>query len=137
MVVLYDGVCGLCDRLVQFSLKRDKRGRVRYAALQGPWARATLGRHGKDPEDLDTVYVVVDPEGPGERLVRKGRAILALLGALGLPWSLVAIFSILPTFLLDFFYDRVARNRYRLFGKYDTCQRPDPAHQARFIGDES
>ena len=92
-ILFFDGVCGLCDRLVQFVLRRDRRGRFRFAALQSDVAAATLQRFGKDAADLDTVYVLT---GDG-RLLQKARAIFFALRQLGLPWSLVAVFGILPT----------------------------------------
>jgi predicted DCC family thiol-disulfide oxidoreductase YuxK len=132
-IILYDGVCGLCNRLVQFVIKRDRRDMFRFAPLQSAFAAEVLGRHGKDPSDLDTLYVVVDHGQPSERLVRKGRGALFILAQLGGVWSLSRIFSLLPTWLLDFGYDRVARIRYRLFGKHETCLLPDPKQRQKFI----
>lgn len=129
-ILFYDGVCGLCDRLVQFVLRRDRRGRFQFAPLQGETAATTLARFGKDPRDLDTVYVLTD-DG---RLLRKARAVLFTLRALGLPWSLATIFSIFPTVMLDWFYDRVANNRYRWFGKFESCRLPSADEKSRFLG---
>lgn len=129
-ILFFDGVCGLCDRLVQFVLRRDKRARFRFAALQGDAAAQTLGHFGKDPHDLDTVYVLA-PDG---KLLSKSRAIFYVLRELGLPWSLVAIFAVLPTVITDWFYDRVANNRYRLWGKRDACRLPTADERARFLG---
>ncbi len=129
-ILFYDGVCGLCDRLVQFVLRRDRRARFRFAALQSDLARRTLDGFGKSADDLDTVYVLTS-DG---RLLQKARAIFYALRQLGLPWSLVAVFGILPTVVVDWFYDRVARNRYRLFGKRDSCRLPSGEERARFLG---
>lgn len=129
-ILFFDGVCGLCDRLVQFVLRRDRRARFRFAALQSDVAAETLRRFGRDPADLDTVYVLT---GDG-RLLHKARAIFFVLGQLGLPWSLVAVFGILPTVIVDWFYDRVAHNRYRLWGKRDSCRLPSADERARFLG---
>jgi predicted DCC family thiol-disulfide oxidoreductase YuxK len=129
-ILLFDGVCGLCDRLVQFVLRRDRRARFRFAALQSDVATQTLGHFGKNPDDLDTVYALTE-DG---RLLSKSRAIFFVLRALGLPWSLVAAFRVLPAALTDWFYDRVARNRYRLFGKRDSCRLPAADERARFLG---
>lgn len=127
-ILFYDGVCGLCDRLVQFVLRHDRRHRFRFAALQSDAATQTLGHFGKDPEDLDTVYVVADGA-----LLSKSRAIFYVLRELGLPWSLVAVFRVLPRTLTDWFYDRVARNRYRIWGKRDSCRLPTADERARFL----
>ena len=129
-ILFFDGVCGLCDRLVQFVLRRDRHARFRFAALQSPVATQTLGHFGKDPNDLDTVYVLTDDE----RLLPKGRAIFYVLRQLGLPWSLVTVFAILPTVVIDWFYDRVAKNRYRIWGKRESCRLPSGDERARFLG---
>ena len=73
-VILYDGVCGLCNRLNQFVLKRDKQGRFRFAALQSEYAREVLKRHSFDASDLDTLYVLTDPGTPQERVRKMARA---------------------------------------------------------------
>jgi predicted DCC family thiol-disulfide oxidoreductase YuxK len=129
-ILFYDGVCGLCDRLVQFVLRRDRRARFRFAALQSDVATQTLGHFGKNPDDLDTVYALTE-DG---RLLSKSRAIFFVLRALGLPWSLVAAFRVLPAALTNWFYDRVARNRYRIWGKRDSCRLPTGDERARFLG---
>lgn len=132
-VILYDGVCGLCSRLVQFVLERDPGGEFRFAPLQGSFARALLLRHGRDPEALDTLYVVIDASTPSERLLCKARGGLFILRQLGGGWRAAGVLGVLPTVLLDFGYDLIARVRYRLFGKYDTCRVPAPEHLDRFI----
>ncbi|HEX9103522.1 MAG TPA: DCC1-like thiol-disulfide oxidoreductase family protein [Polyangia bacterium] len=129
-ILFFDGVCGLCDRLVQFVLRRDRRARFRFAALQSDLAAATLARFGKSATDLDTVYVLTD-DG---RLLQKARAIFFVLRQLGLPWSLVAVFGVLPTVVVDWFYDRVAHNRYRIWGKRDSCRLPSSDERVRFLG---
>ena len=132
-ILLYDGVCGLCNRSVQFVLTRDRRGLFRFAPLQGSFAAGVLARHGKDPARLDTVYVVLDAGRPTERLLSKARAALFVLKTLGGVWGASRAFGILPDFLLNAGYDLVARSRYRLFGKLDACLLPDPATRARFL----
>jgi predicted DCC family thiol-disulfide oxidoreductase YuxK len=132
-IILYDGVCGLCNRLNQFVLKRDRRERFGFAALQSTYATELLARYGRDPRDLDTVYVVIDAGLPTEQLLSEGRAILRIIEELGGIWKLMAVFRILPWAVINFFYRRVARNRYRLFGKTDACMLPDPRWKARFL----
>lgn len=132
-IILYDGVCGLCNRLVQFVLKRDKRDQFRFAALQSDMASTTLQRHDRDPHDLDTVYVVVDYGQPTERLLARSDAILFLLNRLGGVWKLAALGRVLPRILRDRFYKLVATNRYRVFGKFESCMLPEPKHRAKFL----
>ncbi len=132
-VILYDGVCGLCNRLNQFVLKRDKRGRFRFAALQSDYARDVLKKHSFDPADLDTLYVLTNPGTPQERVRKMARAALFVLWTIGGAWRLFFVFSILPTFLLNIGYRIVAGNRYRFFGKSEQCMVPDRKWQDRFI----
>ena len=133
-IVLYDGVCGLCNRLVQFLLKRDKHARLRFASLQSDFAAKVLTRHGLDPKDLDTLHVVINYEQPDERILNRSNAVLRAGEELGTPWKVLAsIARIIPRALRDIAYRLVARNRYRVFGKYETCMLPDPNQRARFL----
>lgn len=132
-LVLYDGVCGLCNRSVQFILRRDRQNRFRYAPLQSRLAAEVLARHGQNPEDLNTFYLIVDPGGPKESALFKSRGILRALRELGGFWRVVSWLGILPTPILDWVYDRVAINRYRWFGRFDACPMPSPEDRAKFL----
>ena len=133
-IVLYDGVCGLCNRLVQFLLKRDKHGRLRFASLQSDFAARVLTRHGINPKDLDTLHVVINYERPEEEVLNRSDAILRAGSELGTPWRTMAtIARVVPRSLRDLVYRFVARNRYRVFGKYETCMLPDPNQKHRFL----
>ena len=133
-LVLYDGVCGLCNRLVQFLLKHDRKGRLRFASLQSDFAAKVLGRHGFDPKDLDTVHVVENYDRPDERVLQRSDAILRAGRELGGFWSASSSISkIVPRPLRDVVYKLVATNRYRMFGKFDTCMLPDPSQRSRFL----
>lgn len=132
-ILLYDGVCGLCNRFVQIVLDHDPEGRFRFAPLQSRLASAALARHGLDPSVLSTVVVVLDHERPTERLLTKSRAALFVLKSLGGAWNLLRPFGLLPTAVLDLAYDGVARNRYRVFGRSETCRMPKPEQRARFL----
>lgn len=132
-IVLYDGVCGLCNHLVQFLLKRDTRDRIRFASLQSEFTSKLLIRHGVDPKDLDTVYVVKNYGQPDEALLARSDAILYMVSQLGGIWSLSGIARVLPRAFRDAVYKIVARNRYRVFGKHESCMLPDPKHRAKFL----
>ncbi len=132
-IVLYDGVCGLCNRLVQFLLKRDMHDRLRFASLQSDFAARVLSRHGADPSDLDTVYVVVDYDSPAERLLARSDAILHVAQQIGGFWKIVSWAKILPRPIRNLVYNLVARNRYKVFGKYETCMLPQPQHRKKFL----
>jgi predicted DCC family thiol-disulfide oxidoreductase YuxK len=132
-IVLYDGVCGLCNRLNQFLLKRDKHDRLRFASLQSEFAAILLKRHGADPHDLDTVYVVVDYDQSTERLLARSDAILYLLAQLEGIWKFARVVRALPRILRDGIYKIVARNRYHVFGKHESCILPEPKYRAKFL----
>lgn len=132
-LLLYDGVCGLCNRLTQFLLRRDRQDRLRFAALQSPLAESVLATYGRDPTDLDTVYVLADYQAPSQRLLWRGRAILFALAQLGGGWRAVALLKPLPTWLLDALYRWIAKSRYRWFGRLDACLVPTAADRAKFL----
>ena len=132
-IVLYDGVCGLCNKLVQFLLKRDRDDQLRYASLQSEFASKILVRHGLNPKDLDTVCVVVNYEEADERVLTRSTAILYVVSALGGIWKLSSVGKIVPRPIRDVLYELVARNRYRMFGKFETCMLPEPRHRAKFL----
>ena len=132
-LLLFDGFCGLCTWLVQFVLARDTAGIFHFASLSSPQGRSIVARHGGDPDDVLTVYVIADYRTPAARPLIRSRAALFVLGALGWPWKAVTLFGVLPTALLDLGYDFVARNRYRVFGRREQCLMPRPEWQDRFI----
>jgi predicted DCC family thiol-disulfide oxidoreductase YuxK len=134
-IILYDGVCGLCNRFVQFVLKRDKQDRFRFAAIQGRFATEQLLRYKKDASALNTVFVLDNSGSPTERLLEKGDAALFVLKELGGVGAFAQILRALPQPLLDFGYDLIAANRYRVFGKYDSCPVPTAEQKNKFIED--
>jgi predicted DCC family thiol-disulfide oxidoreductase YuxK len=130
-VLLYDGVCGLCNRLVRFVLKHDRRAHFRFASLQSAYAARILQYHSLAPHDLDTVYVVQES---GERPAARSDAVIFVLRELGGFWAAIATaLRILPKSLRDWGYGVVARRRYRIFGKYEICPLPEKKYQDRFL----
>ena len=132
-LLLYDGVCGLCNGVVRFVIERDPRGVFHFAALQGPSGQAFLRRFDKSVTDLDTVYVVVAYRSPVPVILGRSRAAIFILANLRRPWRWLAAAHVLPTWILDPLYNVVARNRYRWFGRYDTCLLPRPEVAKRFL----
>ena len=138
-IILYDGVCGLCNRLNQFVLRRDREGIFRFASLQSPLAARILARHGANPRDLDTVYVVLNHDltkdaQPDEGLLPRSEAVIFVLKRLGGIWKVLGLFvQLLPRFLLDWGYRVVARHRYRVFGRFETCMLPSAPDRSKFI----
>ena len=129
LTVYFDGVCTLCNGFVDFLIRRDRRRILRYASRQGTAFAALAARH---PEiaSVDTMLAHVLE---GDRLFLKSDATLATIGFLPAPWPLWGAFRIVPRFLRNAVYDWVARNRYRMFGKRDTCRLPSPEERELFL----
>ena len=132
-IVLYDGVCGLCNRAVQFLLKRDRHDRLRFASLQSEVAAGVLQRHGMDPKSLDTVYAVLNYGEPNETLLAKGDAFLFFAKTIGGIWGLAGVGRIIPRSIRNWLYDFIARHRYQVFGKSESCMLPDPKQRHKFL----
>jgi predicted DCC family thiol-disulfide oxidoreductase YuxK len=133
-ILLYDGVCGLCNRAVQFILRHDWKGSFRFASLQSEFAKRVLERHGVRAADLDTVYVVENSGAVDESLLARSDAALFVLRELGGFWRLGAWFlQWLPRGFRYWGYAFVARNRYRVFGRYESCPIPSERDRARFL----
>jgi predicted DCC family thiol-disulfide oxidoreductase YuxK len=123
-VVLFDGVCNLCNGAVRFILARDPAARFRFASLQSDAARRLLG----DGGPAETI-VLLDA---GKTYV-KSTAALRIARGLRFPWPLLYAFVAVPRPVRDLIYDWVARHRYRWFGKRDTCMLPTPELRERFL----
>jgi len=140
-VLLYDGVCGLCNRTVQLVIKRDRSEVFRFAALQGALGHRILERHGANPSDLDTFYVVLDFNAAlpieaeqNETLLARSDAMSFVLCELGGVWRLLGgLFRLLPQTTRDWMYNLVAHRRYRVFGRYDSCPLPSEKDRRRFL----
>ena len=130
-VLLYDGVCGFCNKSVQLILDHDRRGEMRFAALQSDYGQAVIERH-PELRGIDSV-VFVESRAGGERIHIRSDAALKVAAYLGGFWKIFLAAKVLPRRLRDYFYDLFARNRYRLFGKYDTCLLPPPEVRSRFL----
>ncbi|HEY7292829.1 MAG TPA: DCC1-like thiol-disulfide oxidoreductase family protein [Vicinamibacterales bacterium] len=132
-LVLYDGVCGLCNGVLRFLLKHDHRGVFRFASLQGSLGQSIVSQTGGDPGELTTFYVVAARGTPAARVLTKSDAALFLAGELGWPWKAARLMHIVPKRIRDGVYEIVARYRYRVFGRYDSCPIPRPEFRSRFI----
>jgi predicted DCC family thiol-disulfide oxidoreductase YuxK len=127
-IVLFDGLCNLCSASVRFIVKRDHRSALKFASLQSGAGRKLCLEHGIDPDDMQTFVVVT----PGGALVRSDAAIEVACQFRGL-WRCLVVLKFVPKFLRDWGYSIVAKNRYRFFGRHDTCMIPTPELRARFI----
>jgi len=133
-VILYDGVCGLCNRSVRFILKRDRNDLFHFATLQSEFARKILLRHSISIDNPGSVCLVIKPGTPGELVQTRSTAAITIGRELGWFWrtfsNLAALF---PGPLRDWGYDLIARHRYRIFGKYDTCPIPRASDRHKFL----
>jgi predicted DCC family thiol-disulfide oxidoreductase YuxK len=130
-VMLYDGVCGFCNKSVQMILDHDRVGTLRFAALQSDYGKAIIERHA-ELRGVDSVVFVESTEGV-ERVFVRSDAALRIASYLGGAWKIFLAAKILPKPLRDYFYDLFARNRYRMFGKYDSCMLPPSEVRSRFL----
>lgn len=127
-VLLFDGVCNLCNASVQWVLLRDKKGVFRFAALQSEIGQHLLKARGMGGETLDSVVVV-----SGEQVLTHSDAPLEVVRLLGGGWSLLYVFRWIPRWIRDSIYRFIARNRYRWFGKQESCMLPRPEWKERFL----
>jgi predicted DCC family thiol-disulfide oxidoreductase YuxK len=132
-LLLFDGVCGLCQQVVQFVLAHDRRRVFDFASLQSPFGAAVIERFGGNPAELSAFCAFADYRAPEARLLTGARATLFVLSTLGWPWRAAGVLGLLPTALLDRLYRLVARNRYRVFGRHEQCLVPRPEYRRRFI----
>lgn len=127
-IILFDGMCNLCDNAVQFVIKRDKKARFYFAPLQGKTGQQFLFRFGFNQEELGTMVYVEN-----NKLFTRSDAALKILLRLGGLYSLLYAFIIVPRPLRNWIYNWIARNRYRWFGKKESCMVPSAALKARFL----
>ena len=133
MVILYDGVCGLCHRCVQFVLKHDRNDVFRFASLQSSWARQKLIEHHLTVEEKDSIRLLIHQDQPSEYVLSQGEAVIRILQSLSGYRFLAGVLKILPRSLLNWGYRLVARYRYGFFGKYDSCPLPSEKDKKKFI----
>lgn len=127
-IILFDGVCNLCNGLVQFILRYDKKEIFRLGSLQSNSAREILTKYGLDETQMSSVVLVSDG-----KVFLRSNAVLKIFGMLGYPWRVAKLFSIIPAQLRDSVYHLIARKRYSWFGKRDQCMVPLPKYSNRFI----
>lgn len=133
-VLLYDGVCALCNGVVQFLLKRDRAGVFRFAPLESDVARELAG----EGDGVEGVVLVTDALGAGQLVYRRSDAVAEALQMLGGGWGFVGrMLALVPRGLREAGYGAVARVRYRVFGRYDVCPMPSADERARFVGFDS
>jgi len=126
--VLFDGVCNLCNGAVRFIIARDAAARFQFAALTSDAARRLLGEAGVSSVPFDSIVLIEQGQ-----VYTKSTAALRIARRLRFPWNWSYALIVLPAALRDWAYDLIARNRYRWFGKQDTCMVPTPELSGRFL----
>ena len=126
--ILFDGVCNMCNGLVQFIIKRDPKACFSFAALQSDSGRALLTLYGIPVTQTDTFVYICE-----KKSYIKSTAALKVLKDLGGAWKFIYILIIIPAPIRDFVYNLLARSRYKLFGKRDSCMMPTPDIKSRFL----
>jgi len=128
MVILFDGVCNMCNGFVQFVIKRDKKNVFQFASLQSKYGKGLLEHYHFNSVQYDTVILY-----DGNTVCTRTDASLRILNSLGGIWKLTAVLKVVPRFMRNPIYDMLARNRYKLFGKRDTCMVPTAELKAKFL----
>ena len=127
-IILFDGVCNLCNGFVQFLIRRDPRGNFKFASLQSETGRQLLKDHGYQDFPLTSIVFI-----NGGKAWEMSSAVLQILKTMGGPWSLLAVFGIIPKGIRDAVYRFIARRRYLWFGKQEACMVPTPQLRQRFL----
>lgn len=127
-IILFDGVCNLCNGFVQFVIKRDEKARFKFASLQSEIGQEILHKHNLPVDELTSVIYVQN-----EKVFLRSEAALRIAAQLDGIWELSRILLVFPTPLRDFVYNIIAKNRYRIFGKREECMLPTAELKSRFL----
>lgn len=128
-IVLFDGICNLCNASIQFVIKHDKKDVFRFVALQSELGLKIIKHIGIDIQNTDSIILYE----PGKAYYYKSEAALLIIKEFGGLYALLRIFTVFPKFLSNFVYDFIAKNRYRWYGKQETCMTPTPDLAAKFL----
>ena len=127
-ILLFDGVCNLCNGFVQFVLSNEKNSNINFASLQSEIGQKLLKDFKVTQKGLESIVFIENG-----KVYEKSSAVLKIARHLKMPWNLASAFTIVPQFLSNGVYDLVAKNRYRMFGKKEVCWIPEPKWKSRFI----
>lgn len=131
MIIVFDGVCNLCNGFVQFVIKRDKKRLFKFASLQSVYGQGLMQHFKLNPQVFDTVLLY-----DGQKVLTRSDVALAVLTRLGGIWKLFFVCKALPRPVRDGFYNIIAKRRYKLFGKRETCMVPTPELKDRFVDEK-
>jgi len=127
-IIMFDGVCKLCNGWSRFIIRFDKRNKFKLCAVQSDEGQAILKWFGYPTDHFETMLLV-----QGDKILEKSNSFLAILVQLPFPWRFAGVLKIFPARFRDWFYDLVAINRYKIFGKYDVCILATADHEKRFL----
>ena len=127
-IVIFNGVCNLCEFSVNFIFEHDTGGHFSFTPAQSPLGASLLKHFGINTSRLDTVVLV-----RGDRAFTRSAAAIEIASRLDMPWNLLTVFQAVPELLRDVMYDLIAKNRYQLFGKKDACMLPSEELRRRFL----
>lgn len=128
-LILFDGVCNLCNSSVVYVIKHDKHDRFRFAPLQSEIGKAVISKFNIDTVKTDSILLYSEDFG----LKTKSSAAIAIASKLGFPRNIISIFSIIPSIIRNWFYDFIAKNRYKWYGKKENCMIPTPELKQKFL----
>ncbi|CCV10325.1 DCC1-like thiol-disulfide oxidoreductase family protein [Mesorhizobium sp. STM 4661] len=128
-LIVFDGVCVFCSGFVQVVIRLDRKSRFRFATAQSPFGEALFRKHGLPTDSYETNLVLI-----GGAAFTRLESFVAVMAELGWPWRAARMLLILPRPLRDWLYDRIAKNRYALFGRKDSCEIPSAELRGRLIG---
>jgi predicted DCC family thiol-disulfide oxidoreductase YuxK len=127
-IIFFDGVCNLCNSSVDIVIRKDKKALFKYASLQSGFAEQLLTKQGVNPDDLDSIVLFENG-----KIYQKSTAALKIAGKMSGIYPLLGLFWIVPSFIRDGVYNWIARNRYKWFGKKETCRVPTAQERALFL----
>ena len=128
-LILFDGVCNLCNTSVQLVIKNDKNNIFLFAPLQGQTAKDIISKYNIDTSKVDSILLYIPEKG----LFLKSTAALKIASRLGFAWNLLSLFLIIPAFIRNWIYDLIAKNRYKWFGKKEACMFPTKELKSKFL----
>ena len=128
-IILFDGICNLCNRSIQFVIKRDRNDEFRFATLQGALGRRLVQERNIDTSKIDSIILIE----PGVAYYTKSTAALQIADSFGGWWKITNVLNLIPRQLRDIVYDWVAKNRYNWYGKKDACMVPTPELRDKFL----
>ncbi|MFT5847534.1 thiol-disulfide oxidoreductase DCC family protein [Psychroserpens sp.] len=129
-LILFDGVCNLCNTSIQYVIKHDKNNLFMFAPLESTIGQDIINKYNIDTKNTDSIILYSEENG----LFTKSTAALKIANHLGFPLNILSVFFIIPPFIRNWVYDFIAKNRYRWYGKQEACMIPTPELKSKFLG---